>query len=96
MNYLWVYCFLGYPGDLVVKNSLANAGDARDPVQYLGQEDPLEEEMATHPSTLACRISWTEDPVRLCPWTRKELDTTEHAHMKCHLITTLNLCMGSH
>ena len=38
---------------LVVKNSLANAGDARDPVQYLGQEDPLEEEMATHPSILA-------------------------------------------
>ena len=28
----------------------------------LGQEDPLEKEMATHSSILACRISWTEEP----------------------------------
>ena len=33
-------------------------------VQSLGQEDPLEE-MATHPSTLAWRIPWTEEPGRL-------------------------------
>ena len=31
-------------------------------VQSLGQEDPLEEEMATHSSILAWRIPWTEDP----------------------------------
>ena len=31
----------------------------------LGREDPLEKEMATHSSTLAWRIPWTEDPVRL-------------------------------
>ena len=31
-------------------------------VQILGQEDPLEEEMATHSSILAWRISWTEEP----------------------------------
>ena len=31
-------------------------------VQSLGQEDPLEEEMATHSSTLAWRILWTEEP----------------------------------
>ena len=34
-------------------------------VQSLGQEDPLEEEMATHSSTLAWEISWTEEPGRL-------------------------------
>ena len=34
-------------------------------VQSLGQEDPLEEEMATHSSILAWEISWTEDPGRL-------------------------------
>ena len=28
----------------------------------LGQEDPLEEEMATHASILAWRIPWTEKP----------------------------------
>ena len=32
------------------------------PVQSLGQEDPLEKEMATHSSILAWRIAWTEDP----------------------------------
>ena len=31
-------------------------------VQSLGQEDPLEEEMATHSNTLAWRIPWTEEP----------------------------------
>ena len=31
-------------------------------VQSLGQEDPLEERMATHSSILAWRIPWTEDP----------------------------------
>ena len=31
-------------------------------VQYLGQEDPLEEGMATHSSILAWRIPWTEEP----------------------------------
>ena len=31
-------------------------------VQSLGQEDPLEEEMATHCSILAWRIPWTEGP----------------------------------
>ena len=31
-------------------------------VPYLSQEDPLEEEMATHPSILAWRILWTEEP----------------------------------
>ena len=31
-------------------------------VQSLGWEDPLEEEMATHSSSLAWRIPWTEEP----------------------------------
>ena len=34
-------------------------------VRSLGQEDPLEEEMATHSSTLASRIPWREEPGRL-------------------------------
>ena len=36
-------------------------------VPSLGQEDPLEEGMATHSSTLVWRIPWTEDPGRLQP-----------------------------
>ena len=31
-------------------------------VQSLGQEDPLEEGMATHSSILAWRVPWTEEP----------------------------------
>ena len=31
-------------------------------VPSLGQEEPLEREMATHSSSLACRIPWTEEP----------------------------------
>ena len=31
-------------------------------VQSLGQEDPLEKEMATYSCTLAWRIPWTEEP----------------------------------
>ena len=34
-------------------------------VRSLGWEDPLEKEMATHSSTLAWKIPWTEDPGRL-------------------------------
>ena len=31
-------------------------------VRFLGQEDPLEKEMATHSSILAWKIPWTEEP----------------------------------
>ena len=34
-------------------------------VRFLGREDPLEEEMAIHSSTLAWRIPWMEEPDRL-------------------------------
>ena len=34
-------------------------------VRSLSQEDPLEKEMATHSSTLAWKIPWTEEPGRL-------------------------------
>ena len=34
-------------------------------VRSLGQEDPLEKEMATHSSTLAWKIPWIEKPGRL-------------------------------
>ena len=34
-------------------------------VRYLGWEDPLDKEMVTHSSILACEIPWTEEPDRL-------------------------------
>ena len=46
-------------------------------VRSLGREDPLEVEMATHSSTLAWRIPWTEEPRGYSPWGHKELNMTE-------------------
>ena len=34
-------------------------------VQFLGQEDPLEKEMAIHSSSLAWKIPWTEEPDKI-------------------------------
>ena len=34
-------------------------------IQSLGQEDPLEKEMATHSSIFTCKIPWTEEPGQL-------------------------------
>ena len=45
------------------------------PVQSLGQEDPLEEEMPTHSSILAWEIPWTEQPGRLQPMESKKRQT---------------------
>ena len=45
-------------------------------IRSLGQKDPLEEEMATHCSTLAWRIPWTEEPNGLQSMGLQESDTT--------------------
>ena len=44
--------------------------------RFLGQEDPLKKEMATHFSILAWRIPWREEPGRLQSMGSQELDTT--------------------
>ena len=44
---------MGFPGDVKDKESIRNAGDARDmEMQGISKEDPLEEKMATYPSIL--------------------------------------------
>ena len=48
-------------------------------VQSLGREDPLEKEMATHSSTLAWKIPWTEEPGRLQSM-GSQRDMTERLH----------------
>ena len=49
----------GFPSGLVVKNPPAMQETW---VQSLGQDDPLEEEVATHSSILAWETPWTEEP----------------------------------
>ena len=79
---------LGFPGGSVVKNLPATQEPQETWVQSLGQEDPLEEGMATHSSILAWRIPWTEEPGRLQSiesqgWTRlKQLSTHTHTHVQ--------------
>ena len=60
---------------LVVKKLHASAGDIRDMGSIPGSGKPLEKGMATHSSTLAWRIPWTEEDYS--PWGHKESDTTE-------------------
>ena len=43
-------------------DSACSAGPQETWVQSLGEEDPLEEGMASHSSIHACRIPWTEEP----------------------------------
>ena len=45
-------------------------------VRSLGGEDPLEKEMSTHPSILAWRIPWTEEPGGLQSMRSQESDMT--------------------
>ena len=88
---LYIFTFLStfkvcvcwdFPGDSDSKESPAKQETQ---VQFLGQEHPLEKEMATHSSILAWRIPWTEDLVGYSPRGHKELDRTEwhtHSHFK--------------
>ena len=45
--------------------------------------------MATHSSTLAWEIPWTEEPGGLSPGDRKESDTTERLTLSCQLAQDL-------
>ena len=56
----------------MVKNPSAMQGTQ---VQYLGQEDPLEKEMATHLSILVWEIPWSEERGRPHSVGSQDLDT---------------------
>ena len=51
-----------FPGGSAVKNPPLMQEMLETWVRFLGQDDPLEEGMATHPSILAWRIPWTQEP----------------------------------
>ena len=61
-NPMWQVCF----DRVMVAQMVKHLPAVRETqVWSLGWEDPLEKEMATHSSTLAWKIPWTEEPVRL-------------------------------
>ena len=53
---------LTFPYSLVAQTVKRLPARRETRVRFLGREDPLEKEMATHSSTLAWRIPWTEEP----------------------------------
>ena len=63
-------------------------------VQETGWEDPLEEEMATHPSILAWRTPWTQEPGGL-QTLGSQSDTTEYKGIPNHSINILFMLRGS-
>ena len=68
---------MGFPGGSSSQTLPAMHEPQETQVQSLGQEVPLEEEMATHASILAWRIPWTEEPGGLQSLRSKKSDTTE-------------------
>ena len=73
-DYIWIVSPQGIPSGSVV-NSLPAMQETW--VQTLGWEDPLEEGMATHSSTLAWIILWTEELASYSPQGFTESDMTE-------------------
>ena len=51
-------------------------------VQFLGREDPLEEEMVIHSSILDWKIPWTGSLEGYSPWGRQESALSMHAHVR--------------
>ena len=49
-------------------------------VRYLGQEDPLEQEMTIHPVFLPGKFHGQRSLMGYSPWGHNEWDTTEHTH----------------
>ena len=66
---------MSHSGSSAGKESAYDAGDW---VQSLGWEDPLEKGMATHSSSLAWRIPWTEESGGLQSAGLPEWDMTKH------------------
>ena len=61
MNF-YIRVLQGYGASLVAQRLKCLPARRETRVQSLGQEDPLEEGMATHSSILAWKIPWTEGP----------------------------------
>ena len=53
-------------------------------VRYLGQEDPLEDEIATYSSILAWRIPWIEEPGGLQLMESQRVESTEQLSIYSH------------
>ena len=88
--YIFIYFYIyGFSWWLSAKKSACNARDFQETqVWSLGQEDPLEKEMATHSSIPAWETPWTGKPGRAIVHGHKKLIKTEqHTTTKIHINT---------
>ena len=78
MEYIFLLLKFGMPhGAFFIAQSEKNLHAVQETqVWFLGLEDPLEKEMATHSSVLAWRIPWTEEPRGLQSMELQKLDVT--------------------
>ena len=74
LEHKWVL-LLTFRASLVAQSVMKLPAVQETRVQFLGQEDPLEKEMATHLSSLAWRTPWTEEPGKLQSMGLQESDT---------------------
>ena len=65
MVFMSIYIAFGLPRWHSGEESISMEEMQETQVLSLGQEDPLEKKRATHSSTLAWKIPWTEEPGRL-------------------------------
>ena len=83
----------GFSGGSAVKNPPAVQEMQ---VRSLGQEDPLEKEMATHSSVLACEILGQRILVGHSPWGLKESDMNEPLNNNKQQVKVMGLVQGPH
>ena len=77
----WLVISMGFPGAAVVKNSPASEGNAGDN----SQEDPLEEQVATHSVFLPGEFHGQKSLVGYSPYGRKQWDMVEQLSMHTHI-----------
>ena len=85
---------MGFPSGSVVKNLPAVQETQETQVWSLGQEEPLDEKMATHSNILAWKIPWTEEPGRLQSMGSWELDTAERLNTHIDMYIWISKVIG--
>ena len=89
---LLLICCLGCLTSLVAQTVKGLPAMQQAWVRSLGWEDPQEKEMATHSSTLAWKISWTEEPGRLHGVTKSRTRLSNFTFTRQHIKKQTSIC----
>ena len=93
--HIYTYTHMGFPGGTSSKEPTYQCRKPKRQVWSLGQEDPLEEGMATHSNILAWRIPWIKEPGGLQSIRSHRIlhDWRDLAHMHAHTHTHTHSCI---